>query len=152
MYAYTIIPEGAKKLIAYASDGDILSDSYVSVELPEGCNYQFTDDANVEFQIISDVHVTTDSGATGEVKYANTHFSQMLEDVKLNSPDSIGIFINGDIANNGFEEEYDNAKALYAEVETELGAELPPLYVNMGNHDGYAGPGITAFVDYANSL
>lgn len=152
MYDHTIIPEGAKKLIAYAANGNTLSEAAVSVDLPEGCNYELGDDYIAEFQMISDVHVTTDSGATGEVKLANQHFSQMLEDVKLNSPDSMGIFINGDIANTGKEAEFKKVYDLYNRAKYAGNGTLPDIHLAIGNHDWIAGNPNDQFQKYAQLL
>lgn len=138
MVTHTIIPEGAKKLIAYSSDGDSLSETYVSVDLPDNCNYIIEDDYNVEFQVMSDIHVTTDSGAKGEAALSNTHFKGMLEDISKNSPNSIGIFIAGDIANSGKETEYLKVLNMYQEALAN-GATLPKLHISIGNHDWMAG-------------
>ena len=137
MYDHTIIPEGAVKLIAYASNGVDLSDDYLSVELPSGCQYKVTGTAKAEWQLMSDIHVTTDAGATGEVKLSNVHFQKMLQDVKANSPDSIGIFINGDLANTGIEDEYIKIYSMWREANTDK--SLPNLHVSIGNHDWYGG-------------
>lgn len=149
MYTHTIIPEGAKKLIAYASDGDSLSEEAVETDLPEGCTYKITDDELAEFQIISDIHVTTDAGATGDVKLSNQHFTQMLEDVKANSKDSIGIFINGDIANTGSEAEYLKVYDLYQKSANAGNGTLPQLLISIGNHDWMAGNPNSQFQKYA---
>ena len=133
MVTHTIIPEGAKKLIAYASNGSALSDEYVPVDLPENCTYK-VEEPIMEFQIMSDVHVTTEAGATGEVTLSNKHFAQMLHDISTNSPNSKGIFINGDIANTGMEEEFQMVHRLYNK-EIENGGTLPYIHMAIGNHD-----------------
>lgn len=152
MYDYTIVPEGAKTLIAYAANGNTLSEKAVSVKLPEGAGYALGDDYLAEFQIISDVHVTTDSGATGEVKLSNQHFSQMLEDVKLYSPESIGIFINGDIANTGKEAEFKKVYDLYNKAKYAGNGELPEIHISIGNHDWMAGNPDSQFQKWAQML
>ena len=150
MTQYTIIPEGAKKLIAYAYDGISLSNDYVSVDLPENCNYILEDDYLVELQIVSDIHVTTTSGATGEAKYSNKHFVDMLEDIKENSPNSIGIFVNGDIANTGSDAEYKMVYNLYYQEKTQGDGNLPNLHISIGNHDWMAGNPSSQFQKYAH--
>lgn len=137
MYDYTIIPEGAEKLVAYLSAGSMLSKDFVSADLPEGSTYKLTDDYNVEFQMLSDIHITQD-GAGGDVKLANTHFKQMLNDVKANSPDSIGIFVNGDIANSGHKNEYEKMYSMYSEA-IAAGGSLPEIHMAIGNHDWMQG-------------
>ena len=139
MPTHTVIPEGAKMLIAYASDGASISQTAVSTALPANCTYDLDEKPLVEFQVITDIHVTTDSGATGEVKLANQHFTMMLEDVKKNSPDSIGIFTSGDNANTGSESEYLKIYDLYYRSVAAGGGDLPDLHMAIGNHDWMAG-------------
>lgn len=134
MYSNTIIPEGAEKLLAFAANGSSLSDDYVECDLPDNCNYELGEDFISEFQIISDIHVTTDSGAVNEVRYSNTHFKMMLNDVKNNSPKSSGIFINGDMANTGAEAEFKKIADMYYSV-----AGLPDIHMSIGNHDWIQG-------------
>lgn len=148
MVDYTIIPEGAYKLIAYASDGSTLSATAVSVNLPDNCTYELGTPL-VEFQSISDIHVTTDSGAKNEVELANVHFTQMLQDVKKNSPDSIGIFIGGDIANSGAEAEYNKVYNLYMQEANKGDGQLPYLHIGIGNHDWIQGNSGNRFQRYA---
>ena len=149
MAMYTVIPEGARKLVAYASDGTSMSDAAVETSLPENCNYRLDEEVLAEFQVISDVHVTTASGAKGEVKLANQHFMQMLEDVKTNSPESIGIFINGDIANTGSGAEYLNVYNMHQQVKNSGEGNLPNLHISIGNHDWMAGNANGQFQKYA---
>ncbi len=151
MYTHTIIPEGAKKLIAYASNGNVLSENYVSVDLPEGCTYHL-DEPETEFQIISDIHVidpTDNIGEGGETEFSNQHFQQMLRDVSLNSPNSIGIFINGDIANAGASQEYRKVLDMFKD-ELKLNPNLPYLHISVGNHDWISFGNTYGNVDYFN--
>ena len=143
MYSNTIIPQGAKKLIAFAANGSALSDEFTECVLPENCTYSLGDDYISEFQIISDIHVTTDKGATNEVRYSNVHFKQMLEDVRDNSPKSSGIFINGDMANTGAEDEYKKIAELYYSLNG-----LPDIHMSIGNHDWIKGNPNNQFQKY----
>jgi len=140
MHPYTMIPEGARKLIAYGANGPFKSDEYVSFDLPEGCaTISYDNKPLAEFQIISDVHITTEGiPSGGETTLCNTHFTQMLEDVKAYSPDSLGIFINGDIANNGRNEEYQKLQDLWQEAVDKGDGNVPLIHLAMGNHDWYS--------------
>lgn len=149
MTEYTVIPEGARSLIAYASDDVKLSDTAVRTDLPENCNYIFQGDVLAEFQSISDIHVTTDSGAVGSVADSNTHFTKMLEDVQTNSPNSIGIFIGGDIANSGAAAEYQKVLNLYYQALNNGKGDLPELHIGIGNHDWMNGNPNGQFQKYA---
>ncbi|MCR5173074.1 MAG: cell wall-binding repeat-containing protein [Oscillospiraceae bacterium] len=152
MYPYSIIPEGAKKLIAFGANGKALSDESVSCDLPEGCTYHIGEDPIVEFQIVSDVHVTTDAGASGEVKLSNQHFAQMLEDIKINSPDSVGIFINGDIANTGSNEEFQKVYNLWQRAQNAGNGTVPNIHMSIGNHDWIQGNPNNQFQKWAKIL
>ena len=143
MYDYTIIPEGAKTLIAQMSNkGTVIGDA-VSTELPEGCNYIIEDDYNVEFQLISDIHI-------GKNNAADNHFTQMLEDVRVNSPESIGIFVNGDIADSGVQAQYEKLISLYNAVKAK--GRVPELHIAIGNHDWSSGNPNGQFQKYVNKL
>ena len=138
MPTHTIIPPGATRLIAYGAShsfketgeytgfADTLSDSYVEVRLPEGSAYNITDDYLTEFQVVSDIHISS-AGHTH-----NKHFKAFLEDVAKNSPKSSGIFVAGDIADNGYESQLKTALSLVQSVEG-----IPNVYLSMGNHDWY---------------
>ena len=149
MHTHTIIPEGARKLLAYGSDGHAMSDTAVSVDLPENCSYVFNGEPLAEFQIVSDIHITTEAGATNEAEHSNQHFTMLLEDVMVNSPESIGIFVNGDIANTGKSAEYTQLLSLYYDaLDSGLG-NLPQLHLAIGNHDWMDGNPSMQFQRYA---
>lgn len=144
MYEHTIIPEGAKKLIAYAANGKKLSSKAVSVDLPEGSSYQLGSPI-MEFQIVSDVHITNDSSLQYYDKYNNEHFTEMLNDVKKNSPNSRAIVINGDMANNGRKDQFYKMKSLY-----DSAGVTPKLHIAIGNHDWMAGNPNNQFQDFVH--
>lgn len=125
--SHTIIPPGATRLIAYSANGaSSLSDTYVEVRLPEGSDYKIGDDYITEFQLVSDIHIN----AQGHTH--NRNFKSFLEDVVANSPKSSGIFIAGDIADNGREDQFKNLQSIVASV-----PGAPTLHLSMGNHDWY---------------
>ena len=139
MHAYTIIPEGAKKLIAYGANGSVKSDTYVTYDLPAGTATYHIDEPIMEFQAVSDVHLTASGILSGaETDLSNTHFTQMLEDTNTTSPNSVGIFIDGDIANNGRDEEYRTALELWQAAKDAGNTNLPLIHLVMGNHDWYS--------------
>jgi 3',5'-cyclic AMP phosphodiesterase CpdA len=59
-----------------------------------------------------------------------------LSDIKKLSPNSIGIFVNGDIADHGEEAEYRSFQQLI----NNAGDGLPKVYCAIGNHDLASGP------------
>lgn len=154
MHEYTLIPEGAKKLIAYGANGPFKSEEYVSYDLPEDCaTLSYDEKPLAEFQIVSDIHVTTDGiPSGGETTLCNTHFSQMLEDTKKTSPNSLGIFIVGDIANNGRNEEYKQVQTLWQESVDKGGGNVPLIHLSMGNHDWYSNNPSKQFQKWVKTL
>lgn len=142
MVKNTMIPPEATHLLVYTlnSTGQP-SESYVSVELPEGCNFKFPEGKPlIEFQALSDIHVST------EIR--EQHYKAMLQDVLKNSPDSVGIFVAGDVVDSGpATDQWEKLWAWYDEVEG-----LPHMYIGIGNHEfsGYReyGPAINQFLKY----
>ncbi|MBQ8345908.1 MAG: metallophosphoesterase [Clostridia bacterium] len=129
MVANTLIPAGATKLLIYTSNQMGLSETPLEVTLPEGAaGFDFGAVID-EFQVVSDIHITADNTHT-----YNQNFLKMLQDVAQNSPNSSGIYVNGDMANSGSATEYENMWSLYESVEG-----LPAMYLGLGNHDLYGG-------------
>ena len=148
MPSHMIIPEGAKMLVAYATDGNALSAKAVSVKLPANSAYVISGEPLAEFQVVSDIHGTAPSVSSGgEVANSNKHFSMMLSDIMTNSPDSIGIFASGDIANNGKEAELKELLGLYYDAYAE--GTPPNLHIAVGNHDWLSGNPNKQFQKYA---
>ena len=145
MYSHTIIPAGAKKLIAYASRNGVLSQGYVAADLPSGSAFSLPASPLAEFQIVSDTHLTTNTGSAH-----NTHFAQLLEDVRVNSSGSLGIFINGDVTDGGTQAQYEVVKKLYQEsVNKGLAAKL---HLAIGNHDWNNGNPEGLFQSYVKTF
>ncbi|MBQ9743403.1 MAG: metallophosphoesterase [Ruminococcus sp.] len=158
MYSHTFIPEEAEALVAYISYKGTEGKEGYFIPLPTGTVTYSGLDKNIlsEFQMVSDLHITSDKATSvdgGNLidQYYhvndNEHFEMMLKDIARNSPDSSGIFVNGDIANNGLKVEFDQVNSLYEAAD----GTLPQMYVSLGNHDSYPGD-ITEFVNYANTL
>ncbi|MBE6596963.1 MAG: hypothetical protein E7641_04750 [Ruminococcaceae bacterium] len=126
-----LIPPGAEQILVYVRniDGSGITTKPFTVDLPENAATRDFGEAVAEFQVVSDIHVTTETGS----RYVNysKHYQNMLKSVVSKSGDkSLGIIINGDITQNGIPEEYRLMKSLTEEVE---GA--PDLYLSVGNHD-----------------
>lgn len=151
MYKNTIIPEKATRLLVYTSNKNGLSDGYVQVKLPTGCNFSLGNEKPItEFTMTSDVHITNRSIIQSDINYYNNdHFVKMLNDVVTNSPNSKAIIINGDIADTGQESEYQKMEELKKRVEG-----IPDIYMSIGNHDLSANDYDTQaklFIKYANT-
>lgn len=125
-----IIPTGATKLLVYTSNFfDQLSEECYEIKLPDGCAFKDPGAPIVEFQVVSDIHVVDKSNHTH-----NTNYINMLNDISKNSPNSMAMFIVGDMVDSGWESEYKKMANLYKTVDN-----LPPYYMAIGNHDLWSG-------------
>ncbi len=121
----TLIPVGADRVLVYAKAGGLLVEP-VAATLPSGAgNYDFGTPL-YEIQVMSDIHINT-----SDTHIHNRHFAAALADIKELSPNSLGIFVNGDIADHGQQAEYDALNRLIAAA----GEGVPPVYAAIGNHD-----------------
>ena len=112
----------------YASYKDVLSETFTTAMLPhDRAKYDFGE-ALYEFQVISDVHQTELAYLEG----ITSHFDMALADIKANSPNSLGIFINGDIADNGTVANYQFYLNKIKKANLPFG-----VYASIGNHDWY---------------
>lgn len=125
MVSNTLIPKEADRILVYAVKGSKISDP-VSVMLPEGCNDYDFGTPLYEMQVMSDIHINVSQN-----HIHNQHFAKALEDIKSLSPNSVGIFINGDIADHSLEDEYKS----FQEIINNAGSGTPPVYCSVGNHD-----------------
>lgn len=131
MVSSTLIPKDADRIVVYALKNNVLSKESAFVTLPEGCcDYDFGS-LLYEMQVLSDIHLNSSQN-----HLHNRHFAMALEDIKNLSPNSIGIFINGDIADHGEESEYRSFRELIANA----GPGIPNVYCAIGNHDLADGP------------
>lgn len=131
MVANTLIPKEADRILVYAVRGRHVSEEAAAVMLPQGGNDYAFGTPFYELQVLSDIHINASQN-----HIHNQHFASALADIKKLSPGSIGIFVNGDIADHGEVSEYVSFQQLIQDA----GAGLPPVYAAIGNHDLYAGP------------
>ena len=125
-----LIPTGATELWVYAANRDgVLSDAAYVIPLPENAASADFGQCLFEFQVVSDIHLNADASHP-----YNVNFKNMLTDITQNSPNSVGVFVSGDIADHGLSDEYGQLVALHSLVE---GA--PPYFLAIGNHDFYHG-------------
>ncbi len=129
----TLIPVGADRLLVYGQRGTLLSDRPAVAELPAGAGDYDLGKPLLELQIMSDIHINA-----SDVHIHNRHFAAALKDIQAVSPNSAGILINGDIADNGQPAEYEAYNRLLATA-----GALPPVYAAIGNHD-FMGSGTAA--------
>lgn len=129
MVANTLIPKEADRILVYAVRGRKISEGAAEVMLPEGCNAYDFGTPVYELQVLSDIHINS-----SQSHLHNRHFASALADIQALSPNSIGIFINGDIADHGEIAEYLSFRQLVQD------AGLSKVYAAIGNHDLAAGP------------
>lgn len=124
---YTLIPRGADRLLVFGATqrGKELSDGYAEVMLPQGASDYDLGKPMYEMQVQSDIHLSQNPEHSH-----NRHFAAVLEDIKKTSPNTLGLFINGDITNHGYVTEYDACMEIIDSTPS-----APPVYFAMGNHD-----------------
>ncbi len=154
MFSNMMIPANAKSLLVYATNAAGRSDPYV-LNLPNNCQFNREDKPLFEFQVVSDIHLTT-NGSDLHAK----HYEQMLREVATLSPDSKGIFVVGDMTDSGHITEYNHLKNIYQQVLNDCPA-LADIYLAIGNHefknsntDAYGNPDerISAFLNAAKNF
>ncbi|WP_379320848.1 metallophosphoesterase family protein [Paenibacillus puldeungensis] len=118
----TPIPKGATKLIAYSNSIAGSSSASAEAAIP-GLT---TEEPAVSFEVISDMHITSDSD-----HYHNKNFENALKDIIQMDPKSDGLMTVGDNTNNGDEAEYQELKRIFDQYKS----KLPPTYFVQGNHD-----------------
>ena len=126
----TLIPKGATKLLIYTYGSTYgLSSSPFECLLPSNISYIDTSyEANVEFQVLSDIHIKENGHKH------NNNFITALNDIGENSLDSQGIFVVGDMVDNGSNDSYwSNFWSIYDNVGGSK--DLPHMYISLGNHE-----------------
>lgn len=121
---YLTVPEEAEQILVYAVNDAGESEPFI-IDLPDETVVYVSGDANLRFQVLSDlhVHVERDNEFT-------RHFGMMLDDIKNVCPETDGIMVAGDIADNGAEDQYKEVRKMTDEAGmTEL------FHYVAGNHD-----------------
>lgn len=130
MDSNVIIPKEATKLRLYAHNcftGETTED-FLEIDLPENsASKEEWGELIAEFQVISDTHIMESGGW-------NDSYVRLLCDIVQNSPESLGIFINGDVTNGGKTEQYEKFTELHNSVKNS-----PDYYIAIGNHEFYNG-------------
>ena len=122
----TLIPVGADRILVYAVSGEDVSEAAACAMLPEGAGDYDLGEVLYEMQVQSDIHITLDQNHPH-----NKHFAMVLDEIKRLSPNSLGLFINGDTADNADPQQYENCQELIRNA----GEGAPKVYFAMGNHD-----------------
>ncbi len=134
----TLVPAGADRLLVYSKSGDTLSDKPAAAKLPDGAGEYDLGRLLGELQVMSDIHINP-----SDTHIHNKHFAAALADIQKLSPNSMGIFVNGDVADHGQNSEYE---ALNRLIEA-AGEGVPPVYCAIGNHDLGGGQSAEAQID-----
>lgn len=118
-----LIPEKATKLYLEAVDKDnvIVDKATLGFE-----KYKQKNELKYSFQVISDQQIKVGFNAF----YRRS--KKTFEDIKENSKDSIGIFVNGDVVDEALSENY---KSFYESYNSVYSNKETPLYVGIGNHE-----------------
>ncbi len=125
----TLVPVGADRILVYAVNGALQSDTVAVAMLPEGAGDYELGEPLYELQVMSDIHINESAGHT-----YNRQFAAALAEIQRLSPDSLGVFLNGDIADHGAQAEYDQ----YMSILRAAGDKCPPVYAAIGNHDFFS--------------
>ena len=147
MQAGTIIPPGAKTLLAYAVAGGKESAEAVVMTLPEGAAYTFDSDDNMttSFMVGSDLHIVENGSFNDMNENTNEHFEIAIRDMQKNLPSSKDFFVNGDIADHGKSGEFKTVMNMLMNIDN-----APTLHLSIGNHDWRTGNPDRQFQKYAN--
>ena len=122
----TLIPIGADRILVYAADEEQTSEAAACAMLPEGAGDYTLGKPLYEMQVQSDIHIALDQNHPH-----NRHFAMVLEEIKKLSPNSLGLFINGDTADSADPLQYENCQ----EIIRNAGEGAPNVYFAIGNHD-----------------
>lgn len=122
----TLIPAGADRLLVFAQRRGACSATGTEALLPAGAADFDPGTLLGEMQVMSDIHINP-----SDDHLHNKHFAQALADIRTISPNSMGIFVNGDVADHGQVAEYEAFNRLIAQA----GDGLPPVLCAIGNHD-----------------
>ena len=143
-----LIPQSAASILVFSADysKNTVSDKYIKIDLPRELSGAELEEPVFEIQVASDTHIESKTKSDYNVNY-----SMLLDSIKEYSPDSKGLFINGDITDSGLDAEY---RKLYQLTDAHM-ADLS-LYLGIGNHDYYDfkdtqdyQAAVNRFLDYA---
>lgn len=95
----------------------------------------------MEFQVLSDTHISTD------IPKNSFNLNIALSDIKNNSKNSSGIFINGDAVDYCSKESYDLLNNLITNQKN-----LPPIYYAIGNHEFFNSSSLSSNETISNFL
>ena len=124
---HVALPSGATRLLAWSVKGGLASESPAEAPVPAPVRKDWEKSRTVfEMQVVSDTHVRADRD-----HLFTRHFRKALEDIAAVSPDSIGVFVVGDLTDGGTDAEYETFLALVRN----FGSRLPPFHAVAGNHD-----------------
>ena len=124
----SVIPAEATRLLVFSENAFGESEDCISIPLSER-DALVQGELITSFQIVSDIHIT---GTDGHVY--DSHTPMMFEDIKALDPNSAGIFVVGDAADQGQAHQYEKLYALWQQHMGGAGFQIP-LFLSMGNHE-----------------
>ena len=141
-----VIPNGATRLLLHAQNTQtgVISEEYISIDLPESSAMGELGNKTNSIWIISDIHI-----GRGDGTVSAENFKKMLNTAVSLNPEGIAIFIVGDMADGGTNTQFEEMMSLHAQVMEENGKDASkyPLFLTLGNHDY---PSMTTtFLEYA---
>ncbi len=128
----SFVPAGATRLLAYSYSAECgLSEAFASLDLPEEAAMVTSSlgALKAEFQMVGDLHIAS---KTVDRIHHDEHMYAMLNDIKAVSPESIGIFANGDLADRGTDADYQKVLKILGSVE-----DAANFYPTFGNHETF---------------
>lgn len=121
------LPSGATRLLAWSVRDGRTGPTPAEAPVPPSIRRDWAKSRTTcEMQVVSDTHVRADRS-----HLFTRHFQMALEDIAAVSPDSVGVFVVGDLTDNGSDAEYDTC----FDMVRAFGSRLPPFHVVAGNHD-----------------
>ncbi len=130
-----LVPEGADRILVYAKREANMSKTPSSAALSEGAGASDRfGEALTRFNVLSDIHITTKADAQ-----SNKNFIKAMEDIIKNTPDTQGVFVNGDVAEWGEMKEYNYLDTILNTIKrNNNGYDMASkMFYGLGNHDLY---------------
>lgn len=148
----SIIPQNARGLKIFTLYGTTELPYHGTVSFPEEYAFKNPGTPLYTFPVISDTHAEYKPNDDFYGTY-NWPITRALTDIKKFCPSANGVFINGDVTNNGFENEYKELQKILTNVYG--GGNEPQVFMSTGNHDCWGNSPAKAqelFVKYAGIL
>ncbi len=129
----TLVPKGAERILVYAKRDGVTTKTSTAISLPAGAGEADFGTPLYKFNVISDIHVTNDANAQ-----TNKNFIKVMKEIIATCPETVGVFVNGDIAEWGEAVEYQELRTILTQLKLDTGYDIADkMYYGLGNHDLY---------------